>query len=126
MQHFAKSNFFKHSYFPRTINKWNNLPATVQMSPSFYVFKNNTLNFIEVFLYIMYAFFWVMFISANCIIAVHDSMHYKKKISRQSHALSSNFGINCTRNFQSYTCIIYNCLLQLFPKSDPNLCNYLT
>ena len=42
VQPFAKTNYFKYSFFPRTINKWNNLPVSVQMSPSFYTFKRST------------------------------------------------------------------------------------
>ena len=39
VQPFAKN---KYSFFPRTINKWNNLLVTVQMLHSFYTFKYNT------------------------------------------------------------------------------------
>ena len=45
VQPFAKTNYFKYSFFPRTINNWNNLPVTLQMSHSFYTFKHNTRTF---------------------------------------------------------------------------------
>ena len=50
-------------------------------------------------------------------------------INRQSHTFSSNLGNNCTRNKENHTRLrlvqFYYCLVQLFPKSDSNVCDYI-
>ena len=43
----VKHNFFKNSFFPSTINEWNNLDPNLRNAESFSVFKNNILKFIR-------------------------------------------------------------------------------
>ena len=42
-----KHEFFKNSFFPSTINEWNNLDPNIRNSDNINIFKNNILKFIR-------------------------------------------------------------------------------
>ena len=43
----VRRTFFRNSYFPSTVNEWNNLDKSITNSESFSIFKKNILKFIR-------------------------------------------------------------------------------
>jgi hypothetical protein len=65
--------------------------------------------------------------SLSALSGAHYILSLKYTINMQSRTFSSNLGYNYTRNFFKIMLgfTSYNLLVQLFPKLDSNVCDYI-
>ena len=90
----VKHIFFKNSFFPSAISKWNKLDPVIRNSESLFIFRKNILNFIRPAL--------------NCVYNCHDPKGVKR-ITRLRLGLSHLRENKFKHNFQDSIYPLCNC-----------------